>query len=484
MPSTRSRRLPIGAAMIAAVLSLAQPAFAAPAAQSDGGEASFRSLYKGLVETNTTLSSGSCTRAAQLAADHLAAAGMARENLHVLVAPGHPEEGNLVAVFPGRDARGKGKAPAKGAVLLLAHLDVVEARREDWIRDPFTLIEEDGWFYARGASDAKSLAAIWVDTLARFARDGTRPKRTVKLALTCGEETNGAFNGAEWLTKEHRGLIDADFALNEGGGGTADATGRVHTQTVQVGEKIFANFELATKSPGGHSSAPRPDNAIYDLARAMLAVEAHPFPVEFTEVTRAALAARARVEKSAMAVAIAALLADPTDAEADKVLSADPVLRSNTRTTCVATMVEAGHARNALAQGAKANINCRIFPGHAIEDIRAELVAAIGNPAVTVTTLPPVRPAPPAPPLTPALMRPIEMLTQRHYPGATVGVSMANGYTDSTYLTAAGIPAYGTPGLWTGPEETGVHGLNERIRVKALMDGRAFLYDLVRAYAG
>lgn len=481
MPMACPRRLPIGSAMLVAALGLAQPAWAAP----DAGEASFRSLYKGLVEINTTLSSGSCTRAATLAADHLAAAGMARDNLHVLTAPGHPEEGNLVAIFPGRDAKGRaGEGAGKAAVLLLAHLDVVEAKREDWIRDPFTLVEEDGWFYARGASDAKSLAAIWVDTLARFARDGTRPRRTVKLALTCGEETNGAFNGAEWLAKEHRALIDADFALNEGGGGEADATGRVHNQTVQVGEKIFANFELATTNPGGHSSAPRPDNAIYDLSRAMLAVEAHRFPVEFTEVTRAALAARARVERSAMAVAIAALLADPTDAEADKVISADPYLRSNTRTTCVATMVEAGHARNALAQSARANVNCRIFPGHAIEAIRAELVAAIGNPAVAVTTLPPVRPAPPAPPLTPTLMRPIEALTKRHYPGATVGVSMANGYTDSTFLTAAGIPAYGTPGLWSGPEETGVHGLNERIRVKALMDGRAFLYDLVRAYAG
>lgn len=473
MTMRRPKRLSLRLAMTVAAQSLAHPAWAA----ADAGEASFRALYKALVETNTTLSRGSCTRAAALAADHLAAAGMERGNLHLLTAPDHPEEGNLVAVFPGRDAK-------TGAILLLAHLDVVEARREDWERDPFTLIEEDGWFYARGASDAKSLAAIWVDTLARFARDGTRPRRTVKLALTCGEETTGAFNGAEWLAKEHRDLIDADFALNEGGGGTADEQGRVQTQTVQVGEKIFANYELATTNPGGHSAAPRPDNAIYDLARAMLAVEAHRFPVEFTEVTRAALAARARMEKSAMAVAIAALLADPTDAEADKVLSADPNLRSNTRTTCVATTVEAGQARNALAQSARANVNCRIFTGHSIEEIRNELAAAIGNPAVTVTTLPPIRPAPPAPPLTRELMRPIEAVTKRHYPGANVAVSMANGYTDSTYLTAAGIPAYGTPGLWIGPEPTGVHGLNERIRVKAVIDGRAYLYDLVRAYAG
>lgn len=462
----------------ATALLLAAPAIAAKPLSAQAAEVSFRTLYKGLVETNTTLSAGSCTKAARLAADHLAAAGMARENLHILVAPGHPDEGNLVAVFPGRDGK------AKASTLMLAHLDVVEARREDWVRDPFTLIEEDGWFYARGAADAKSLAAIWVDTLARLARDGTRPRRTLKLALTCGEETNGAFNGAQWLAAEHRDLIDADFALNEGGGGKADENGLVVAQTVQVGEKTFANFELVATNPGGHSASPRPDNAIYDLSRAVLAVEAHRFPVEFTAVTRKALQARTMVEKSALAAAIAALLADPADAAADAVVASDPNLRSNTRTTCVATMLAAGHARNALAQKASANVNCRIFPGHSIEEIRAELAQAIGNPAITVTTLAPIRPAPPAPVLTPAVMRPMMAVSARHFPGVTLGASMANGYTDSTFLTAAGIPAFGVPGIWTGPEESGVHGLNERIRVKALFDGRAYLHDLIRAYGG
>lgn len=458
-------------ALLATTLLWATPAIAAP----DAGGASFLALYKGLVETNTTLSAGSCTKAAQLAADHLAAAGVPRENLHLLVAEGHPEEGNLVAVLPGRDRK------AKAAVVMLAHLDVVEAKREDWARDPFKLVEEDGWFYGRGAVDAKSTAAVWVDTMARLAK-GPKPRRTLKLALTCGEETNGAFNGAEWLAKEHRALIDADFALNEGGGGQADAGGRVTSQTVQAGEKIFANFELATTNPGGHSAAPRPDNAIYDLSRAVSAVEAHRFPVEFTEVTRRALMDRIKVEKSAMAVAIGALLADPTDAEADKVVSTDAQLRSNTRTTCVATMLAAGHARNALAQKATANVNCRIFPGHTIEAIREQLAAAIANPAVTVTTLPPVRPAPPAPPATAKVLGPMEAVTAKHYPGVKLGLSMSNGYTDSTFLTAAGIPSYGAPGGWTGPEANGVHGLNERIRVKALMDLRAFSYDLIGAY--
>lgn len=465
--------MPIRRILLAASLAVATPALAAP----DAGEASFRALYKGLVETNTTLSAGSCTKAAQLAADHLAAAGLPRANLQLLVAPDHLEEGNLVAVLPGRDRK------AKAAVLMLAHLDVVEAKREDWARDPFTLIEEDGWFYGRGAVDAKSIAAIWVDTLARLAQ-GPKPRRTLKLALTCGEETNGAFNGAEWLAKEHRTLIDADFALNEGGGGQADAEGRVTSQTVQVGEKIFANFELATTNPGGHSAAPRPDNAVYDLSRAVLAVEAHRFPVEFTDVTRKALMQRVMVEKSAMAVAIAALLADPNDAEADKVVSTDAQLRSNTRTTCVATMLAAGHARNALAQTATANVNCRIFPGHTIEAIREELVAAIANPAVTVTTLPPVRPAPPAPPAARKVLGPMEAVIAKHYLGVKLGLSMSNGYTDSTFLTAAGIPSYGVPGGWSGPEPNGVHGLDERIRVNALLDQRAFLYDLVRLYAG
>ncbi|RVQ69327.1 M20/M25/M40 family metallo-hydrolase [Croceicoccus ponticola] len=468
------RRLITAVSCIAA-MAIGQPAMAQGGDGPDAGWASFQGLYQALVETDTTLSGGSCTKAARIAADHLATAGMARENLHVIVATDHPEEGSLVAIYPGTD-------PKAGAILLMAHLDVVEARREDWQRDPFKLIEEDGWFFARGASDAKSLAAIWTDALARFARDGHRPRRTVKVMLTCGEETNGAFNGAEWLAANRRELIDAEFALNEGGGGTADIDGKVLTQTVQVGEKTFANYALETINPGGHSSLPRPDNAIYDLSRALLAVEALRFPVELTDVTRQSLAQEAKTGGAEMGAAIDALLADPTDATADAIVSTNPHLRGNTRTTCVATMVEAGHARNALPQRATANVNCRIFPGHAIEDVRGQLERAIGNDAIVVTTLPPVRPAPEAPPITKALMAPIETLVARHYPGAAVGIRMSNGYTDSTFLTAAGIPAYGTPGLWWGPEPNGIHGLDERIRVKSLMDGRAFLYDLVRAY--
>lgn len=463
--------------LLAPVLALPLLATAVPAlAADDSGWGDFRELYQGLVETNTTLSAGSCTKAAQLAADHLAAAGMARENLHLIVLEDHPDEGNLVAVYPGSDKDA-------GAVLLLAHLDVVEADPADWDRDPFTLVEEDGWFYARGAADAKSLVAVWVDTLARFARKGHQPRRTVKVMLTCGEETNGAFNGAEWLAANRRELIDADFALNEGGGGFALADGTVVTQRVQVGEKVFANYLLDVRNPGGHSSAPRPDNAIYQLADALKAVEAHAFPVELSDVTRAALAQRAESEDGLLGAALRALLADTTDTRADAVISADPELRSNTRTTCVATLLDAGHASNALAQRATANINCRIFPGHSIEKIRDELAAAIGDPDVSVTTVPPERPAPPAPPLDEAVLGPMREQLAIHFPKASFGVAMSNGYTDSTFLTAAGIPAYGTPGPAFTAEPSGVHGLNERIRIDTLKNARAFLYDLIRAYA-
>ncbi|AKM10364.1 M20/M25/M40 family metallo-hydrolase [Croceicoccus naphthovorans] len=465
-------RMPVLAPLLMAATALgATPALAA----DDDGWSSFRELYQALVETDTTLSNGSCTKAAKLAANHLAEAGMARENLHLITVPEHPEEGSLVAVYPGSD-------PDGGAILLLAHLDVVEAKPEDWERDPFTLIEEDGWFYARGAADAKSLAAVWTDTLARFARDRHTPGRTVKVALTCGEETNGAYNGAEWLAANRRDLIDADFALNEGGGGFATDDGLVLTQRVQVGEKIFANYELEVRNAGGHSSAPRPDNAIYELASALKAIEAYDFPVEFSDVTRASLQQRAESEKGELGAAISALLADPGDADADAVVSADANLRSNTRTTCVATMLEAGHARNALPQRATANVNCRIFPGHPIEEIRKALVTAIGDERVSVKTLDPIRPAPPPPPLSDDVIEPMKEMVGEHFPWASFGVTMSNGYTDSTFLTAAGIPAYGTPGPWSTGEPSGVHGLNERIRVDALKQGRAFLYDLIRAY--
>lgn len=442
----------------------------------------FLALFRELIETNTTLSAGSCTLAAERMAAHLRAAGLPEGQITLFSTPEHPKDGGLVAVYPGTSKTLK-------PLLAIAHIDVVEAKREDWERDPFKLVEEDGYFYGRGTGDVKSMAAMLVDTLIRFRESGYKPARTVKIALTCGEETNGAFNGAEWLAANRRDLIDAEFALNEGGGGTTDgravaAGGKVVEQTIQVGEKTFANYRLETRNPGGHSSVPRPDNAIYQLAHALDRVETHEFPVEFTDTTRAYFRAAGTARDDAIGKAMVALAANPADKAAEAVVNTDPFLHSNLRTTCVATMLDGGHARNALPQRAGANINCRIFPGHSVEAIRGELAAIIGDPGVTVTALPPLRPSPPPPPLSPKVVDPARKLVARYFPGVPLVPVMANGYTDSTFLGAVGIPTYGVPGMWGDPDGNGVHGLNERIEVRSLFVGRDFLFDLIKAYAG
>ncbi|WP_374529704.1 M20/M25/M40 family metallo-hydrolase [Novosphingobium sp.] len=472
-------RVPLFAAICAALLggaALAQSA-PSPAAPAQSGlrpdQVEFRATYKELVETNTTLSSGSCTLAAERMGARLKAAGIPDAQIIPYADPAHPNEGGLVAIYPGTSKTLK-------PILLIAHIDVVEAKREDWTRDPFTLVEEDGYFYARGSADDKAMAAVWVDTLIRFAKTGYKPRRTVKLALSCGEETNGAFNGIEWLAANKRDLIDAEFALNEGGGGSADASGKVLVQEVQVGEKTFANFELEARNPGGHSSIPVRDNAIYSLSHALIKLQDYEFPLEMNDVTHAYFARAGAARHDALGDAMVALAKDPTDKAAEAVVNTDRVLHSNLRTTCVATMVDAGHARNALPQRARANVNCRIFPGHSIESIRDELAGVIGDPSITITILPPKRPAPPAPPLNPKVIGPMEKLVARYFPGVPLLPSMANGYTDATFLGAVGIPTYGVPGMWGGPDGDGVHGLNERISVKSLYTGRDFLFDLVK----
>lgn len=462
-------------ALLASALLIAAPAIAEEA-QPRPDQLAFRDLYKELVETNTTLSSGSCTLAAERMAARMKAAGFAGSQLTLFATPEHPKEGGLVAVYPGTSKAAK-------PILLIAHIDVVEAKREDWERDPFTMVEENGYFYGRGTLDDKAQAAVWVDTLIRLKKQGYKPKRTIKLALTCGEETNGAFNGAEWLAANRRDLIDAEFALNEGGGGDSDGKGKVVGQSVQVGEKTFANFRLETRNPGGHSSVPVRDNAIYQLSRALTKIDEHEFPVEMTDTTRRFFVEAGAARGDALGKAMVALAKDNGDKAAEAIVNADRFLHGNIRTTCVATLLDGGHAPNALPQRAGANINCRIFPGHSIESIREELIKVIGDPGVTVTQLPPKRPAPPAPPLDPKIIGPMQKLVDKYWPGLKVIPSMANGYTDATFLGAAGIPTYGIPGIWGDPDGNGVHGLNERAEVKAVYVGRDYMFDLVKAYA-
>ena len=450
------------------------PAHAAPA--GDSTEPAFRALYKELVETNTTLSAGSCTLAAERMAARLTAAGYPAADIRLFSVPDHPREGGLVAVLHGRD-------PSAKAILLLAHIDVVEAKRADWTRDPFTLIEENGYFYGRGTSDDKAMAASFTDAMIRFRQEGFHPRRDIKLALTCGEETTGAFNGANWLATQHKDWIDADFALNEGAGGLLDAHDRPVYLGIQAGEKVYQDFRLETTNPGGHSSRPTPDNAIYHLAAALTRLAAFDFPAQLSETTRAYFSRTGTLIGGESGAAMIALARDPTDKAAEAVVSRDPSWHSMLRTTCVATLLDGGHAANALPQRAGANVNCRIFPGVSVETVRSTLAAVIADPKVTVTPSGELSPTPPPPPLSAKVLGPAEKVAHDMWPGVPVIPTMSTGATDGRYLNANGIPTYGLSGMFAEPSRSGVHGLNERIAVKSLLDGRTYLYRVVKLYA-
>ena len=439
-------------------------------------QAAFRELYKELVETNTTQSEGSCTLASERMAARLKAAGFADSDITLFATPEKPKDGGLVAIL-------KGTSKTAKPILLLAHIDVVEARRADWVRDPFTLIEEGGYFYARGAADDKSQAAIWTDAMIRFKKEGFKPKRTVKLALTCGEESVGAFNGAEWLAKNKPELIAAEFALNEGGGGRLDTSGKKVSLSMQVGEKTVQNYLLETTNPGGHSSVPRPDNAIYSLTAAVTKVGQYEFPIQFSDTTRTFFQRTAELTGGEMGKALTAVLANPDDKAADAIVSKNASFHSMLRTTCVATMLDAGHAMNALPQRARAVVNCRVFPGVSVDTVKAELDRIIGDPSVSVTKIEPIRPMAVPPPLSPKVFGPAEKLAAKHFPGVPMIPVMSTGGTDAPYLSLAGIPTYGMPGIFQQLEGSGVHGLNERISVKSLYEGRDYLFALVKIYA-
>jgi acetylornithine deacetylase/succinyl-diaminopimelate desuccinylase-like protein len=458
-------------------VSAAAIAVPAGAQQLRPDQVQFRELYKELVETNTSLSVGSCTQAAEQIAARLKQAGYTDDQITLFSVPEHPKDGGIVAVLPGTSKTMK-------PILLLAHLDVVEAKRSDWTRDPFKLVEENGYFYARGSADDKSMAAIWADDMIRFKQSGYKPKRTIKMALTCGEETTYAFNGAQWLAQNRPDLIAAEFALNEGGGGDTDGHGKLLLQEMQVGEKAAQNYKLETTNPGGHSSIPVPDNAIYELAADIGRIAAFEFPLEMTDTTRAFFAKTGASRSDAMGKAMVALSANPADKAAEAIVNTDRTYHSMLRTTCVATLLEGGHANNALPQHAAANINCRIFPGHTVEEIQAKLAEVIADPKAKLTPVPPIRPIAKSPPLDPKVMGPAIALAAKYFPGVPVIPSMSTGATDGIFLEAIGIPTYGVPGPWGDPDGNGVHGLNERIETRSLYVGRDYLTDLVKAYAG
>lgn len=457
-------------ALLVAVVSVS------PSAAQDPGQhdRAARDILKQLIEINTTDSSGSTTKAADAMAARLKAAGFPAAD--VLVLGPNARKGNLVARLRGR---GAGKP-----ILLLAHLDVVEARKEDWSQglEPFVFTERDGFFYGRGTSDDKGHAAIWIANLIRYKQEGFVPERDLIVALTADEE-GGDSNGVKWLLAGHRDLIEAEYALNEGGGGESKG-GKAIANEVQAGEKMYFTVSLEAKNAGGHSSLPRKDNAIYRLAAALTRLATYDFPVQLSDVTRGYFARMASLETGQVAADMKAVASPtPDPAAVARLAAASPLHNSMMRTTCVATRLSGGHADNALPQSAGAVVNCRLLPGSDPRVIEQTLTKVVADEGIEVTiTNEPV--ASPPSPLRPDLMAAVERHTAEMWPGVIVLPIMSTGATDGLYLRNAGIPTYGVDGIFNDVEDVRAHGRDERIGIAEFYAGRDFLYRLVKTLAG
>ncbi|MGZ7041375.1 MAG: M20/M25/M40 family metallo-hydrolase [Thermoanaerobaculia bacterium] len=452
--------------LILLVLAFPLTATAAVPSLDDATRQLTRDIYKQLVEINTTESVGNMTTAAEAMAARLRAAGFPASDVQVLTP--EPRHGNLVARL-----RGSGQ---KKPMLLLAHLDVVEAKREDWSVDPFTLLEKDGYFYGRGSGDDKAMAAIWIATLIRFKQEHFVPNRDLIVALTSDEET-GDYNGVQWLLQNHRDLIDSAFALNEGGGG-AMRRGKYLYNGVGASEKVYVTFKLTTRNKGGHSSVPQKVNAIYELADGLTKLAAYRFPVNLNEVTRGYFRNLANIEGGTAGPDMLAL-ADHDDPAAAARLAETPAYNARMRTTCVATRLEGGHADNALPQMAAATVNCRVLPGEDPEVVRTTLVNVLNDSGIEVSWIDRAKPSV-ASALTPEVMGPIEEITRRFWPGVPVMPLMATGASDGLYLRNGGIPTYGVSGIFTDIDDSRSHGRDERIGVDQFFEGTQFLYTLVK----
>jgi len=443
-----------------------------------------RAIYAELVGINTVDDSvGSTTRAAEALARRFRAAGFPAADVRVLVPPGKPRKGNLIVRY-----RGRSMPNAAKPILLLAHLDVVAARREDWPRDPFTLHEEGGFFLGRGASDDKAMASMFVANLLRYRQEGWRPDRDLVLALTADEEGGNA-NGVEWLLANHRGLIEAEYAINEGGGGSLLRSGtdvQPLFHSVQAAEKVPEDYTITARNTGGHSSAPRPDNAIYQLADGIVRIARHRFPVALNATSRAFFEQTAKVERPEVAAAMRAIIAHPEDSAAAAIIGRDPRYNSMLRTTCVDTRLAGGHAHNALPQTATANVNCRIVPTSSAEDVRTTLTSVLADTGLVISYSSSERERFPTStaPIDPNLLRITTDLTRKMWGDIPVIPTMSTGATDGRFLRAAGIPTYGVSGIFSLPGETNAHGRDEKLRVKSYYDGLQFLDQLVRQLAG
>lgn len=426
-----------------------------------------RDIFKELIEINTTEAHGNTTQAAEAMAVRLRAVGFADKD--IFIGGPNPRKGNLVATL-----RGTGK---RKPLLCLAHLDVVEALREDWTTDPFKFEEIDGFYYARGASDDKAMAAIFVANIIRMKKEGFVPDRDIIVALTADEE-GGPDNGVDWLLKNHPQLLQAEYALNEGGRGQSQDGKKILNQ-VQLSEKVFQSFKLEVKNRGGHSSQPRKDNAIYRLAHALDNLSKFDFPVNLNEGTRVYFERTAKLESGQLAADMLGILQTPPVPDAVARMSVFPNFNAMMRTTCVATMLSGGHAENALPQTATAVVNCRILPGEDPEKVRETLVGVFADNTVSVTPMRITNTSPPSP-MNPDVFGPIEKVTKKMWPGVPVVPTMSTGATDGAYLRNAGIPTYGVCGIFGEITDVRAHGKDERIGVTAFYEGQEFLYQLVK----
>jgi len=429
-----------------------------------------RDIFEELIEINTTHSQGDNTAAAKAVEARLLAAGFPPEDVHVIVPA--ERKGNIVA-------RLRSPAPTKKPILVLAHLDVVEASPWDWSVHPFKFLERDGYFYGRGTTDDKDEAAIYTANMIRMLQEGYRPNRDIIMALTADEE-GGTNNGVQYLLEHHRDLVDAAFVLNEGGGG-AIQNGRKIANSVQAAEKVYQTYTFEVVNPGGHSSVPRTDNAINELAAALGRVAEFQFPLGLNEVTRAHFSQSASSMSPEQEALVAGLLHQPPDAEAIAYFSSIPAYNARLRTTCVATRLDAGHADNALPQRATATVNCRILPGVDPASVQATLAEVVNDERVRIAPVNEPTPSPPSP-LTEEVMAPIQEITEAMWPGVKVVPNMSTGATDGLFFRNAGIPVYGVSGLFGDIDDVRAHGRDERIMTESFYDGLEFLDRLVRAY--
>ena len=426
-----------------------------------------RSIYKEFIEIQSGFSTGATTPVAEAAARRLKAAGFPDSD--IFIGGAIPKKANLVVRYHGTGAR--------KPILLLAHTDVVEAKREDWSMDPFQFIERDGFFYGRGTADDKAQAAVWIANLIRYKRDGFKPDRDIIVALTADEEGGGPYNGVEWLLKNHRELIDAEFCLNEGGWGE-ETGGKKIANDIQVSEKYVLTFRFEVRNKGGHSSVPVPDNAIYHLAAALDRLSKFGFPLKVNEVTSAYFKQMATLNTGARKEDFEKTAQGSVDAMG-RIAQISPVYNATLRTTCVATQLEGGHAVNALPQLAAATVNCRVLPEDSVDYVKATLEKLIADDQVKLTIVGNV-PRGPASPMRPDVMKAVGRLTDTMWPGVPSIPMMVMGATDGRSLRLAGIPTYGVQGFFMDSADLRMHGRDERMGVKAFYEGQQFLYELVK----